>query len=221
MKGDRTELLINLDADGIGRIHEAETNNKRDEQLTELFGDESWREFLTAGSGLRKLSLQVLDLYLSRLSLSGVRYTWPFAMRGRKDALNYYLVFATRHRLGLEKMKEAMKVIDHTGTYSFSDAHVGQTFFRDGTEQVYADMLFKKFDGHSIDLDVADEFALKETPLLNAKALLRLLEEQGRLEVEPVVGSKRHRGQFPPDKVYQLRFGQFAPNLPQQRDLFA
>ena len=55
MEGTTAELLINLDADGIGRIFTAESNNNREPQLTELFGNECWREALTAGRDLKKL----------------------------------------------------------------------------------------------------------------------------------------------------------------------
>lgn len=81
MKSDTAELLINLDADGIGRIFTAESNNRRDEQLTELFGGDCWRSKLTARNDLKALSLQILDLYKGRLrTLPGVRFIWSFGM---------------------------------------------------------------------------------------------------------------------------------------------
>jgi three-Cys-motif partner protein len=154
MQGDTAELLINLDADGIGRIFSAANNKRRDAQLTELFGGEYWREELTTGGDLKKLSVQILDLYKKRLlTLRGVRFVWSFAMRGKKDALNYYLVFATKHPLGMEKMKEAMKAIDRTGTYSFSDAHAEQqVLFRDDNAAIYAEALFRTFQGRTISM---------------------------------------------------------------------
>jgi hypothetical protein len=211
MEGQTAELLINLDADGIGRIFSA-NNNNRERQLTDLFGDDSWRTALTAGTDLRTLCVQILDLYKQRLkSLPGGVLIWSFAMRGKGDALNYHLVFATRHRLGLAKMKEAMKAIDQTGSYSFSDAHAGQPLlFRDDDEELYADKLFSNFDGQTISMDQADDFALTETPFINAKGILAVLEKKEMLQVEAVGGQKRRPNTYPEGKVAALRFGRFA-----------
>ncbi len=212
MKGDTAELLINLDADGIARIFFAEGNNNREAQLTALFGDESWREVLTPGADLKRLSVQILDLYKRRLrSLPDVRFIWSFAMRGIKDAINYYLVFATKHPLGMEKMKEAMKAIDKTGSYSFSDAHVEQhVLFRDDDAETYAAALFREFDGRTITMEDARNFALNETPFLNAKSMLIVLEKQQRVQVEIQGKEPRKAGSFPDEKIRSLRFSQFG-----------
>jgi three-Cys-motif partner protein len=129
MEGPASELLINLDADGIARIFQAD-NPKRDEQLTDLFGNECWRDVLNSGHSLPQLSLAILDLYKRRLrTLPGVEFIWSFAMRGVHDQINYHLVFASKHQLGQVRMKEAMRSIDQTGSYSFSDAHVTSTHY--------------------------------------------------------------------------------------------
>lgn len=216
MKGDTAELLINLDVDGIARIFAAE-NNKREEQLTALFGDESWREVLRSLGDFKQLSVQILDLYKSRLrSLPGVKFVWSFAMRGTKDAINYHLVFATKHPLGMEKMKEAMRAIDKTGSYSFSDAHIDQhVLFRDDDAEIYAKALFCAFDGRTISLEEAHIFALNETPFTNAKAMLAVLEHQQRIKVETHGVEQRRAGSFPEDKVRELRFGQFGATTSQ------
>src|SRR5579864_7463955 len=185
MDGDTAELLINLDADGIGRIFAADNNN-RNAQLTELFGTDCWQKELTAGGDLKKLSVQILDLYKKRLrTLPGVRFVWSFAMRGSTDAINYHLVFATKHPLGMKKMKEAMKSIDKSGSYSFSDAHIEQqVLFRDDNAAAYAEVLFQENDGKTISWEDAHVFALNETPFLNPRSMLAVLAKQERLRVE-------------------------------------
>ncbi len=220
MKGDTAELLINLDADGIGRIFAADNKN-REEQLTSLFGDESWRTALTAIDNFKRLSVQILDLYKNRLrSLPGVKFVWSFAMRGRNDSINYYLVFATKHPLGMEKMKEAMRAIDKTGTYSFSDAHIEQhVLFGDADAEIYAKELFQVFNGRAASLEEVNIFALNETPFLNAKAMLALLEKRQQLRVEPYDGEQRRAGSFAEGKVRELRFGQFGA-ITSQGELF-
>lgn len=215
MRGDTAELLINLDADGAGRILAAESNNRHDEQMDALFGGDCWKKRLTARGDLPALSLQILDLYKERLrTLHGVKYVWSFAMRsksGKSDTLNYHLVFATKHPLGMKKMKEAMRKIDGTGAYSFSDAHIAQqVLFRDDNDQVYADKLFAHFDGKTATPDDVETYALNETPFTSAKPMLILLQKKGRLEVEAVPGEKLKAGTFPDGKVKKLRFGKFA-----------
>jgi len=212
MQGSTAELLINLDADGIARVFLGETNNNRDEQLGDLFGDDSWRGHLNLASPPKQLTVQILDLYKRRLrALPGVKFIWSFAMRGKHDALNYYLVFATKHHLGIEKMKEAMKVIDQTGSYSFSDAHADQhTLFRDDDAAVYADELYRKFDGQTVTMEETRDFALNETPFLNAKPMLTFLEAKMKLQVETHEGQTRRVGSFPEEKVRSLRFGSFG-----------
>lgn len=208
MKSDTSELLINLDADGIARIFFAECNNGRDEQLNELFGGDCWRSRLNLGVDIKRLSVQILDLYKERLrTLPNVRFIWSFAMRGKGDALNYHLVFATKHPLGLEKMKEAMRSIDQTGNYSFSDAHVGQPslFSADNTE-VYAKQMFSEFRGKQISMEDASLFALNETPFTNAKGMLTKLQELGQVVAEAMPGEKLRAGTFPDGKVKSLFF---------------
>jgi three-Cys-motif partner protein len=216
MDGETAELLINLDADGIGRIFAADNNN-RDVQLTELFGSDCWRKELTAIGDLKKLSVQILDLYKKRLrTLPGVKFVWSFAMRGSKNAINYHLVFATKHPLGMEKMKEAMKSIDKSGSYSFSDAHVEQqVLFRDDNEDAYADALFQEYDGKTISWEDARVFALNETPFINPKSMLAVLEKQERLRVETYGNQPRKAGSFPEAKVRALRFGRFGVSTSQ------
>ena len=212
MQADTAELLINLDADGIARIFAAESNNGRERQLTELFGSDCWQQKLTARSDMKQLSLQILALYKDQLrAIPGVRYIWSFAMRGKADTLNYHLVFATKHPLGLEKMKEAMRAIDKTGAYLFSDAHVDQhVLFRADDAEVFAEQMFKKFDGQQISMDDVTTYALNETPFLNPKAMLASLDSTGRILIQPRPGEKLRASSYPEEKISSIRFGHFA-----------
>jgi three-Cys-motif partner protein len=215
MESDTAEVLINLDADGAARIHLAKNNN-RDNQLTDLFGTDLWRDALK-GPDIGRMTLQILDLYKEQLrSIPGVRFVWSFAMRGGSDSLNYHLVFASKHPLGLGKMKEAMRSIDKTGFYAFSDAHIDQhVLFREDDSSFYAATLFQKFDGQSVTSDEVNVFALTETPFLNAKTMLALLERQQRLKVEMTPGCTRRTGDFPDDKIETLLFGKFGEHREQ------
>ena len=216
MQSDTAELLINLDADGIGRIFAA-GNPKRDEQLTDLFGTTEWQQKLTARDP-KKLSVQILDLYKEQLrKLPGVDFVWSFAMRGRNDSINYHLVFATKHPLGMQKMKEAMKAIDSSGSFSFSDAHRDQqVLFRDDDAAIYAKLLFDTFQDQEVHWEPVRNFALNETPFINPKAMLATLERHHKLEVETHGNVARKHGSFPEERIKLLRFGRFGPTSSQQ-----
>lgn len=207
---DAAELLINLDADGAGRILQAK-NRGHEAQLTELFGTESWQQALTAIDNLKELTVQVLDLYKLRLLQSGFKFVWAFEMRGKNDTLNYYLVFATKHPLGMEKMKEAMRRIDESGTYCFSDAHANQqVLFGADDADFYAARMFENFRDTEVSWGTVNAFALSETPFTNSVQMLALLQRQNKLSVVPLAGEKLRAGSFPQQKVASLRFGYFG-----------
>lgn len=202
-----SEVLINLDADGIARILLAEGHADHERLLTGLFGDDSWKTQLTAHAPFPLLCRQVFDLYKSKLrSISNVRYAFPFEMRDKKNALSYYLVFASQEPLGLAKMKEAMRSIDKTGSYSFSDGALGQeTLFRFDDPKEFATALHARFLGSDVPASELRDFALNETPFTNAKSMLRVLEQRGCLEVTSS-NPKRRRGDFSEDTLISVRF---------------
>lgn len=118
----RAEVLINLDANGIRRIFDAGAAADHEGNLTTIFGDESWKAAIDGNADSTTKEIQVLQLYKARLrSIKHVRFAWAFEMATSSDRLEYYLVFASQHPLGLEKMKEAMKTMSQNGSYRFSD----------------------------------------------------------------------------------------------------
>ena len=205
-----SEVLINLNAVGIARIFCAggDANN---EVLTEIFGDDTWIDAIAAQRDFDGRCRAVLDLYKDKLrSLPGVHYVYSFEMRGRRDSLNYFLVFASRHQLGLVKMKEAMKTVDLAGNYCFSDAHAHQRpLFRGDNVDEYALEMFQAFKGRTVSLDELRDFSLNETPFLNPTKMLNILEKEGRIQVEEIEipgKKKRRKGTFNDKSVRAVRF---------------
>jgi three-Cys-motif partner protein len=183
--GNRScEVLLNLDSDGIGRVITAQQFEKNQQNLTSLFGDESWRK-LNPALPMQRLSAEVLGLYKQRLrSLPNVRYVFPFAMNSREGQLNYHLVFASQHPLGLEKMKEAMKAVDHNGSYSFSDDTQGQELLFDFNAPTdWATKMQAALGGSWRPYSEFHDYALNETPFINPKAMLKHLKEIRKLHV--------------------------------------
>lgn len=202
-----SEILINLDADGIGRIFRAQDSANHEILLNEIYGDDSWRSKFAGIAKFDSLCYSVLDLYKSHLrSLPNVKYVFAFEMRSSGQAINYFLVFAGKHPLGLRKMKEAMRKLDQTGEYQFSDAKLHQaSLFRFDDPDVYAPRLYQFFQSQQITYGQADDYALNETPFVNPKSMLKILELSNRIKVisnDP----KRRRGQFPEGKIESILF---------------
>ncbi|HEY8747796.1 MAG TPA: three-Cys-motif partner protein TcmP [Tepidisphaeraceae bacterium] len=207
LSSDCSEVLINLDADGIARIFAAEDNNNRDDQLTGIFGDESWRSALPAHEAFDMLCRRVLELYKIKLrAIQDVQYVFAFEMQGFNNTLNYHLVFASRNPLGLVKMKEAMKTIDQTGSYTFSDGRIGQdVLFRFDNPADFASNLHKTFVGREVGYPELNRFALNETRFTNPKGMLRLLEDEGGLTVKSL-NPKRRRSDFNEETLVSVSF---------------
>jgi three-Cys-motif partner protein len=204
-----SEVLINLDADGIARIFQAGADANRDAVLTDIFGDESWRTALSHGAPFDAQCRQALDLYKRRLrTITGVRYVFAFEMRGKTATLNYFLVFASRHHLGLEKMKEAMRSIDQTGGYAFSDADIGQSLlFRFDDPADFARKMFGLCKGRRLTYGELRDYALNETPFVNPKKMLKYLEDHGLIQdVRLLPGKQRRKGTFSEDAVAAVVF---------------
>jgi len=203
-----SEVLINLDADGIARIFQAGDKAGHEQNLSEIFGDDSWRGRLAATGSFHEKCASILELYKYKLkALPNVGYVFSFEMRNT-SGLDYYLVFASQHPLGLKKMKEAMKKIDQTGAYQFSDASLGQaTLFRSDDPECFAQKMRVCFNSQRVEWHELERYALNETPFLNPKSMLNLLEKQGLIHAEMRSGEKRaRRYSYPDGKVAAIIF---------------
>jgi len=202
-----SEVLINLDADGIARIFLAEGKANSEETLNSIFGDSSWKMLPGKGTHFPTLCRAVLDLYKTRLrSLPNIRFVFAFEMQTTVGALNYFLVFASQHPLGLEKMKEAMKTIDQDGNYRFSDGSLNQpSLFRFNDPAIYSPRLFDRFKGQTVSYDVLKEFALNETVFVNPKSMLKDLELRDRIKVFSQDANRR-KGTFSQTDNLRIQF---------------
>ena len=193
------EVLINLDSDGIGRIYLAGDNANHRERLNEVFGDRDWEHELE-GVRREELPQRVLEMYKRRLrAIPRVRYAFAFEMQSSADRLDYHLVFASQHPVGLQKMKEVMRGIDREGTYRFSDEHAGQrALFQFDRPETHAEQLENHFRGRKVAYREVDDFALNDSPFTNAKKMLKVLEDQDRISIA-CSKSNRKRGTYPED----------------------
>ena len=184
LSGPACEVLINLDSDGIARVYRAGESANHRERLNEVFGDTDWEQELQ-GVSREGTASKVLDMYKRRLrAIPKVNFAFAFGMLSKGDRLDYHLVFASQHPLGLEKMKEVMKRIAGDGSYTFSDEHDGQqTLFRFDEPEFHAVQLEKFFLGRTIPYAEVHAYALNESPFVNPKKMLTFLESTNRVTV--------------------------------------
>lgn len=205
LKNRSCEVLINLDSDGVGRLVAAQSIEKNKDHLDAIFGGNMWKERLEPRAPMLMLCAQVLALYKERLrSLPNVNYTFAFAMKSKLGTLNYHLVFASQLAIGLRKMKEAMKAVDKSGSYSFSDDTVGQRSFWDFSdpEQPAKRMLAELGSTWRPYKDFED-FSLNETPFENPKSMLKTLKLKGQVEVQ-WLGPPSKSG-FPEERIKAIK----------------
>jgi three-Cys-motif partner protein len=203
-----SEVLINLDSDGIARnlpSPKLKDTAQRELLMTSVFGDDSWREAISS-TNFKSQCQQVLELYKKKLrSIPAVEYVFSFEMRGRGDTLNYHLVFASQNPLGLKKMKEAMRSIDKTGSYSFWDDHIGQaTLFSFDNPGAFAPRLHKQFVGKEVPYAEIAKLTLNETPFIVPGQMLKFLKDRGQIDVT-WIDPKRTRG-FSEEHVRAVKF---------------
>lgn len=205
LKHRSCEVLINLDSDGIGRLVAAQSIEKNKEHLDAIFGGDLWKERLDPRAPMLTLCAQVLALYKERLrSLQNVNYTFAFAMKSKLGTLNYHLVFASQLAIGLKKMKEAMKAVDKSGSYSFSDDTVGQQRLWDFSDPEHpAKSMLTQLGGTWRPYSDFEDFALNETPFENPKSMFKHLKSKGKMEVQ-WVGQPSKTG-FPEERIRAIK----------------
>jgi three-Cys-motif partner protein len=213
LASDRSELFLNFDSDGLVRILKAEAAGNAEENLTTVFGDESWRHVLSIDENPLKLARSALELFKRRLrSIEGVNYVFAFEMQKHEGIPDYHLVFASKHRLGLEKMKEAMRAIsrDQAGlTFCDASARTGSLFRFDRPED-WAPIVHSEFAGLTVAADTVWDFVLNETLLVNAKGVLERLEKEKWITIARKAGAGKRRDLDVMEAI-TFKSGQYVP----------
>jgi len=211
--GSRTsEILLNFDADGVARVLRAGSSAAHEQILSDVYGSDIWKGRLSGSAPTPMLVRDCMALYRERLmQLPGVQYVFPFEMRTHRDSINYFLIFASQHYLGLEKMKDAMRSVDCSGAYRFCDATHNQVeLFRFDDVASYADLLYARYKGKDIQPSDVRDTVLLETPFSTPNSLLKELEVSGRLRVRSRNPARR-RGTFKTEDTISLSFIEGEP----------
>jgi three-Cys-motif partner protein len=199
----RCEVLITFMVDAMNRFLDHPTE-QIPEHIIEAFGT---RDCLSIDRNSPHRIRLLRDIYQRQLEKAAkfVRY---FEMRDRTDRVEYLLFFATNHRLGHIKMKEAMWAVDPEGEFRFSDATDGNQQVMFGSDQpaLLWPALREAFLGREVLTDEIQQFVEDKTAFLekHMKAALREHENPSQPASERIYvrdlkadGKKRMRGKFP------------------------
>jgi three-Cys-motif partner protein len=180
----RCEVLIYVPLPNIARFIDQDSIAGA---LTNLYGDESWREARAADSG-REAEMMLHDIFLTKLG-ERAKYVRSFEMDGRGGWSGYHLFFGSQHKMGLLKMKDAMWRIDPASGSRFADAtDPNQMVIFSGEPDLspLRSALEQLFGRRWFSIEAAQDFVLLHTPFhpdihLKTK-LLRVAEASGELE---------------------------------------
>ena len=200
LSNQRTEIFINIMADSVIRFLEHPEHVQR-EHITNLLGAAQNEIERVVASADRKASIRALYLAKLQECASFVRF---FSMISDRNKEIYDLFFASNHRLGHKKMKEAFWKVDPLSGFKFSDrtdADQPVLFDADPSHEV-ANQLSTQFRGKTRDSRAVIEFVEDYTAFIDihARKALWALEQDGRIQVEPMKadGKRRVARTFPP-----------------------
>lgn len=195
----RCEVFINLMAEHINRFLQ-HPDDAVTSHFPATFGTNEVLE-IPKRDGDRHTN--ILNLYRDQLRRYA-EYVGRFNMRGRKDQKTYSLFFAANSPKGFEKMKEAMWAVDkHSGSlFSDDDPNPVSLFATQGFKPLW-DELKNVFAGRTVPMLELERFVIEKTDYLpkHARDVLKRLEENNVIVVQPLPGCKRRAKSFPNDKV--------------------
>lgn len=208
LRNPKTEVFINIMVESINRFLDHPTS-KIQQNIIDLFGTDKVTDIAQTG-GDRLHSLIALYHQQLRKYAQYVRY---FEMRDDRNKIIYYLFFASNHRLGHVKMKEAFWKIDKSSGFKFSDTTNPNQLVLFDTDPSHelALTLSRLFTGQKVSVFKIRLFVENETPFTasHMKKSLSYLENSGIACVSPCKtgGQKRIRGSFPDDAVIEFQAG--------------
>lgn len=198
-----TEVLVTFMVDSINRWLDHPEEKVR-AHIAEIFGTN--KVFKVDRKAPNRIDLLRI-LYQEQLETAG-KFVRHFEMRDRNNRVQYLLFFATNHRLGHIKMKEAMWAVDPEGEFSFSDAtnQGQQIMFGNDQPELLWPILREAFAGREVLTEEIQTFVEDKTAYLDKHMKATLKEHENpslplseRVLVRDVKadGKRRKKGTFP------------------------
>jgi three-Cys-motif partner protein len=193
-----TELFVTLSTTAINRFNKHPDPRVR-EHIHEVFGLDMTDQAPSLG------------LYERRLK-ELAKFVRLFELKNSRNNTTLHLAFASKHRLGHIKMKEAMWRVDPDGEFrfwDFTDAEQPGLFHPDHSADVAHVILDYLQEKEDVKVKEVVEYIEDETHYLqrHAKDALKKLEHDGLIQVGPYKedGSPRRVRTFPDDAIINLQ----------------
>ena len=184
-----SELLINL---MWYRINMDMTNEAVIHHITELFGDEDWKQQAFMQQSGQRREEGFLDYFCGRLA---ALYVLPFKIRfdAQEDKMpgirtKYYLIHASNNLKALLLMKDVMWPLgDEEGTFDFSATSQGVLISQTPKTEELKPILLREFAGHQVAFDDIRGKTWK-LPFIEKhyRSALQELRSSGIIDVTPV-----------------------------------
>lgn len=207
MQNEKCEVFINFMYEFINRFFARDGQEK---VMTRLFGNEDWKNIDVKAMTPPERKEAIIGLYERQLKEKAAKYVRSFDLRGPRNATKYFLVYGTNHKLGLQRMKEAMWKVDGGGGFSFIDSTDPDQLVLFGVEPDYfrlKGLLTSRFKGHSVYIELVEDYVLCETPFLPThfkRQILNPMEKAGEITV--IESNRKKAGSYPPGT--KIRFNQ-------------
>ncbi len=201
----KCELLFTFIYDQTSRFI-GHTNEKVIAHLEGLFGSSGFRDASSLSGEERKLSL--LGLFESQLrDDAGFEYVHSFEMINERGKTPYFLIHASNHIKGAEKIKDVLWSMDPTGDFTYSSLIDGrQMRFNDEIDiGPLVEAMTREFGGGSAPIRTVEDFVIGDTPFAkkHARQALKILEASEKI----TVANRRRRNTYPPGS--SITFGRF------------
>ncbi|MEX0653361.1 MAG: hypothetical protein WD534_11100 [Phycisphaeraceae bacterium] len=174
------------------RLNQTMADTDKWPAITRAFGGEDWRPAINM-AGLERQQFLV-STFRRAMEQAGARFTWHFSMRDKSNRLIYWLFFGSGGLDGLYQMKRAMRRVDPTGTFSFSDFRERQaaSLFQYSDSEL-ASELADNLSGQALPISAVREHVLTRTPGTEFNNALANLEQDKRLQIVESPPGRRKR----------------------------
>jgi three-Cys-motif partner protein len=189
----RTEVFVNF---MVGYVQRFITWDRQQKPMRDLFGMDV-SDVLDGYDGQSDRVEHLRAVYAGQLQeRAGFDHVQSFAMINSTGNIGYYLLHGTRHRKGVELMKDAMWRVDPGGGYTFSDrlADENVLFTLDPDLTPLRAELLRHFAGQSgVAVEDIVWHTLLHTPYRRAhvRPVLRPLESEGAIQVKRPPGKRQ------------------------------
>jgi len=208
LKNDKCEIYISFMWESINRFRGEEEFAT---PLDELFGTDEWRQGMDLQSADRKAFFY--ELYEAQLRKAGAGQVTYFELFNENRHI-YTIFFATKHRLGMDRMKSAIWTADPTGQFQFRGRAIDrtQTSLEIATEVDFEPLCLQiqeEFGGEKNVLS-EDVVAWAQTDATDfhsghVKRALTKMESDGRIVVDKATRKQPNRRSFANGTAFEVK----------------